>query len=346
MAAAEGSVSTQAALLTAGGTRLTSGGSPGLVDGLQPPRFESFKAAEGMLPRAPDQVAIDQATAQREHLRVGQQIVIAGRSPARTYTISGISRFAGAESFGGASVALVTIAQAQYIAGEPGLYNGINVAATPGVARKRSPPASALRCRTRSSCAPAPRKPPNQTQELEEDLGFLRTFLLIFAYVAIVVGAFIIFNTFSITVAQRTREFGLLRTLGASRGQIMRSVVVEGLMLGVLGSVAGLAIGVGLAPALNGLFKAFGADLPDNGTVLEARTVIISLLVGTVVTVAAGFFPLCARPECPRIAAMREGVPIPPRPIPSRRVLIIRFAIASRGDRGHHARSRRASAWC
>ena len=112
-----------------------------------------------------------------------------------------------------------------------------------------------------------------------------------FAYVALVVGAFIIFNTFSITVAQRTREFGLLRTLGASRGQIMRSVVVEGLLLGALGAVVGLAIGVGLAPALDGLFKAFGADLPDNGTVLESRTVIVSLLVGIGVTVVAGLLP-------------------------------------------------------
>ena len=120
----------------------------------------------------------------------------------------------------------------------------------------------------------------NQTSELEEKLGFLRTFLLVFAYVALLVGAFIIFNTFSITVAQRMREFGLLRTLGASRAQIMRSVVAEGLLLGVAGSVVGLLAGLGLAPALDGLFKAFGADLPDNGTVLETRTVIVSLRRG------------------------------------------------------------------
>ena len=135
----------------------------------------------------------------------------------------------------------------------------------------------------------------NQTSELEEQLGFLRTFLLIFAYVALVVGAFIIFNTISITVAQRTREFGLLRTLGASRGQIMRAVVEEGLLLGVVGAVIGLFAGIGLAPALDGLFKAFGADLPDNGTVLEARTVIVSLGVGIVVTVARGLLPGAAR---------------------------------------------------
>ena len=159
----------------------------------------------------------------------------------------------------------------------------------------------------------------NQTSELEEQLGFLRTFLLVFAYVALVVGAFIIFNTISITVAQRTREFGLLRTLGASRGQIMRAVVEEGLLLGIVGAVIGLFAGIGLAPALDGLFKAFGADLPDNGTVLEARTVIVSLGVGIVVTVLAGFFPALRATRVPPIAAMREGVQIPPRaPLPTR----------------------------
>jgi putative ABC transport system permease protein len=324
VAAASGSVSTGAALLHTDGKRLTSGGAPGLVDGVQPARFEAFKASSGHLPSAAGQVAVDQATAQREHLKIGERIVIAGRSPAKTYTISGIARFAGSESFGGTTVALVTIDQVQYVAGEPGVYNGINVAAAAGVSPEelarhvRAALPSTLIVRTGAQEAA------NQTSELEEQLGFLRTFLLIFAYVALVVGAFIIFNTFSITVAQRTHEFGLLRTLGASRTQVMRSVVFEGLLLGVGGAIAGLFIGIALAPGLDQLFKAFGADLPDNGTVLETRTVVVSLLVGIVVTVIAGFFPALRATRVPPIAAMREGVSIPPRPLPSRRVLILR----------------------
>jgi putative ABC transport system permease protein len=151
------------------------------------------------------------------------------------------------------------------------------------------------------------------TSDLEGNLSFLRTFLLVFAYVALVVGAFIIFNTFSITVAQRTREFGLLRTLGASRRQIMRAVIGEGLLLGVVGAVLGLFLGLALAPALDQLFKAFGADLPKNGTVLETRTVVVSLLVGIVVTVLAGLPPALRATRVPPLAAMREGVEIPPR---------------------------------
>jgi putative ABC transport system permease protein len=319
VAAASGAISSRAALLTTGGKRLTSSGAFGLVDAVQPPRFEAFTAAHGHLPRAAGQVAIDQATAQREHLRLGRQIVIAGRSPARRYTIAGIARFAGSESFGGTSVVLVVPRQAQYVAGEPGRYDSINVAAGSGV----SPQALAARVRAALprtlTVRTGAQEAANQTSELEEKLGFLRTFLLIFAYVALVVGAFIIFNTCSITVAQRTREFGLLRTLGASRGQIMRAVIEEGLLLGVVGAMIGLLGGIGLAPALDGLFKAFGADLPDNGTILEARTVIVSLSVGIVVTVLAGFFPALRATRVPPIAAMREGVQLERRRRPIRR---------------------------
>jgi putative ABC transport system permease protein len=326
VAAASGGVSTRATLLTTSGKRISST-APSLVDAVQPARFESFTAVQGHLPNAADEVAIDQATAKREHLSVGEQLVVAGAAPARRYTISGIAKFAGSESFGGTSVALLLPAQAQYVAGEPGEYDSINVAADPAI----TPEALAVRVRAALPSTLIVRtgaqEAANQTSELEEKLGFLRTFLLIFAYVALVVGAFIIFNTFSITVAQRTREFGLLRTLGASRRQIMRSVVEEGLLLGIAGSVVGLFAGIGLAPALDGLFKAFGADLPDNGTVLETRTVIVSLGVGIVITVLAGFFPAMRATRVPPMAAMREGVQIPPRPLPTRRALIIRFAL-------------------
>ncbi len=327
VAAASGSVTAEGALLTTAGKRLTSGGAPAIIDAVQPPRFEAFTAVKGHLPSAADEVSIDEGTASREHLRLGQQVVIAGRSPARRYTISAIAKFAGSESLGGASVALLVPQQAQYVAGEPGAWQSINVAAIPGVspsqlaARVRAALPATLTVRTGAQEAA------NQTSELEEKVGILRTFLLVFAYVALLVGAFIIFNTISITVAQRTREFGLLRTLGASRGQILRAVVEEGVLLGIVGAVIGLFAGIGLAPALDGLFKAFGADLPDNGTVLEARTVIVSLGVGIVVTVAAGLLPALRATRVPPIAAMREGVQIPPRAPLSKRVLIIRFAL-------------------
>ncbi len=154
-----------------------------------------------------------------------------------------------------------------------------------------------------------------KTSELESNLSFLRTFLLVFAYVALVVGAFIIFNTFSITVAQRTREFGLLRTLGRlACGRSCSSVVYEGLLLGRRRRDPRAARRASrVARGLDQLFKAFGADLPDSGTVLETRTIVVSLLVGVGVTVLAGLPPALRATRVPPLAAMREGVEIPRR---------------------------------
>jgi putative ABC transport system permease protein len=325
VAEAAGAIFTPATFLDLHHKRLTKGGAPAFVSAQVPKRFESFAPIEGRFATSPGEVAIDQATASRSHLKIGQQMIVAGLAPARTYTIVGIVKFGGGESFGGAGAAILTPTEAQRVVGEQGSFDQIDVAAQAGVT-----PAQ-LRDRIRAELPPTvdvrtgAQQAATDSANLEDNLSFLRTFLLVFAYVSLVVGAFIIFNTFSITVAQRTREFGLLRTLGSSRSQIMRSVVFEGLLLGVGGSVLGLLGGIALAPALDGLFKAFGADLPDNGTVLETRTIVVSLLVGTIVTVLAGLTPAVRATRVPPLAAMREGIGIPPRPLPTRRVLIARF---------------------
>ena len=121
----------------------------------------------------------------------------------------------------------------------------------------------------------------DDAEELDEGMGIIRKFLLAFGGIALLVGAFVIFNTLSITVAQRTREFATLRTLGASRKQVLRSVMLEGLVIGLLASVIGLVLGLGLAKGMIALFSALGVDLPDASTVFAPRTVIVSLLLGT-----------------------------------------------------------------
>ncbi|MCW3068109.1 MAG: transporter permease [Solirubrobacterales bacterium] len=327
---AAGSIFTPGTFLDVHGKRLTNGGAPAFVASESPKRFESFKPVQGHLPLGPDEVAIDEQTAKRHTLKLGQQMIVAGSAPAKRYTIVGITRFGGGESFGGAGAAILTPTEAQRVVGLPGHFDQIEVAAESNPAHPVS--ANELRGRIRAAL-PATvdvrtgaQQAAKDTSDLESNLGFLRTFLLVFAYVALVVGAFIIFNTFSITVAQRTREFGLLRTLGASRRQIMQSVVYEGLLLGVVGAVLGLLGGLVLAPALNELFKAFGAELPHNGTVVETRTIVVSLLVGTVVTLLAGLPPALRATRVPPLAAMREGVEIPPRVL-SARGLIVRLAI-------------------
>jgi putative ABC transport system permease protein len=312
VAEASGGIFTPATLLDANRKRLSSGHSPAFINALVAKRFEAFKAISGRFPQGPDEVALDQATVRRANVKLGQQIIVAGRASAKRYTVVGVVQFGGGESFGGAGLALLTLPEAQRVVGEQGRFDHIDVAAVNGV----SPETLRARIRARLPHTVDVRTGEQQaeknTSNLEENLGFLRTFLLVFAYVALVVGAFIIFNTFSITVAQRTREFGLLRTLGASRRQIMRTVVAEGLLLGVLGAVLGLFAGIGLAPALDQLFKAFGADIPDNGTVLETRTIVVSLLVGTIVTVLAGMPSALRATRVSPLAAMREGVEIQP----------------------------------
>jgi putative ABC transport system permease protein len=309
VAVASGEIFSIVSLFDAHGKRLNSR-APSFVASTLPARFENFSAVSGTLPASSIDVAVDQAAAQRDSLKVGQTLRVAGAGASRIYRIAGIVKFAGSPSFGGAGVALVTPSQAQYIAGEPGQWDELVVAATPSVS------SNVLRARIRAVLPPTLdvrtglQQAAKQTSDLESQLGFLRTFLLIFAYVSLFVGAFIIFNTFSITVAQRTREFGLLRTLGATRGQVVRSVVAEGVMLGLGGAAVGLLAGIGLAPALDQLFKAFGADLPDSGTVIAFRTVWVSLLAGTAVTVIAGLLPALRAARVTPIAAMREGVPL------------------------------------
>ena len=327
VAEATGAIFTPASFLDVNGKRLTTGGAPAFVASEQPPRFESFKPIEGRFPLNSDEVAIDQATAERANLKIGQQMIVAGSAPAKRYTIVGILKFGGGQSFGGAGAAIMTPAEAQRVVGESGRFDQLNVAARPGVSPE------ALRARLRAQLPQTvevrtgTQQAAKDSSNLEENLSFIRTFLLIFAYVSLFVGAFIIFNTFSITVAQRTREFGLLRTLGGSRAQIMRAVVIEGLLLGTFGAILGLLGGIALAPALDQLFKSFGADLPDSGTVLETRTIVVSLAVGIGVTVLAGLAPALRATRVPPLAAMREGVAIPPRPLPTRRMLILRFIL-------------------
>jgi putative ABC transport system permease protein len=149
------------------------------------------------------------------------------------------------------------------------------------------------------------------SKELDEGMAYIRYFLLGFGAIALFVGAFVIFNTLSITVAQRTREFATLRTLGASRKQVLRSVRIEGFAIGLLASVIGLLLGLGVAKGMLALFSAMGVDLPDGGTVFGLKTVIVSLLVGTGVTLLATVLPARRATRIPPIAAVREGSALP-----------------------------------
>ena len=146
----------------------------------------------------------------------------------------------------------------------------------------------------------------------KHEISKIRTFLLVFGGIALLVGAFVIFNTLSITVAQRTRELATLRTLGASRKQVMRSVVVEGLVLGIVASAIGLVVGYGIAKGMIVLVDALGVELPKGHTVVATRTVLVSMGLGVGITLLASILPARRATRVPPIAAVREGATLPP----------------------------------
>ena len=294
-----------ATVLTPQGKKIGQGGI--IASRRDDQRYELFDVAEGQLPSAAGQVAIDRSTAKRKHLKVGDQVLIAAQTPKQAFRIVGIIKIQGVDSLGGAPVAMLTLPEAQRITGKVGQLDEIDATVRKGAdaqAVKRELSAKlgpTVHVRTGSEEAAS------QSKDIRDNLGFLQTALLAFAGISLFVGAFIIFNTFSITVAQRAREFGLLRTLGASRAQVMRSVLGEGLVLGFVGAALGIALGIGLAAGLRALFKAIGFELPSNGTVIESRTIIVSIVVGVVVTMLATLAPAIRATRVPPVAALREG---------------------------------------
>ena len=159
-------------------------------------------------------------------------------------------------------------------------------------------------------------------------------FLLAFGGIALVVGGFVIANTLAITIAQRTRELATLRTLGASRRQVLASVVLEAVVVGAVASIAGIFVGLGLAEGLKALLDAIGVELPAAGTVVAARTIVVSLAVGVLVTLFASLRPALRATRVPAIAAVREGAVLP-------RSRLARLGAAP-GARGGRRRGRRA----
>src|SRR3712207_6115950 len=188
-----------------------------------------------------------------------------------------------------------------------GELDGISVQAAPGI----SPPELSRRIARmlppRVVVETGQQAAARQSQDIKDNLSFFRVILLVFGGVALLVGSFLIFNTFSITVAQRIRELGMLRTLGATRGQILRSMILEAGVIGLLGSLLGVLAGIGFAAGLNAIFKSFGIDLPNTGMVIESRTVIVSLVIGLVVTLASALTPALRATRVSPMAALLEA---------------------------------------
>jgi putative ABC transport system permease protein len=267
----------------------------------------TLELRSGKAPSHPDDVVIDAATARKYHLSVGERISIVVKQGVEEFTISGIAGFGDADNLGGATLALFETSTAQRVLGREHEFDEIDVVAADGVSvtQLRAQIQDVLPKGVEAVTSTAVAN--EQSDQLQEGLGFFRTALLVFAAIALFVGAFIIFNTFSIIVAQRTRELGLLRALGASRRQVMTSVVAEAFVVGLFASGVGILAGIGIAVGLQGLLSAFNIDLPSTSTQLEVRTIAASLIVGTVVTVVASVVPARRAAKIAPVQALRES---------------------------------------
>ncbi|MFL5959969.1 MAG: ABC transporter permease [Gaiellaceae bacterium] len=312
--AAEGSVtSDKVQLVGRDGKVIETGGAPPLGFSVNPrdQRFNPTALTAGKWPRDAGQIVIDNHTAGDKGFKVGDAIGVQTNGPVRQFRIVGIAKFVGVGSTGGATFAVFATKTAQEVFGKVGRLDLIRIQAEPGVGTSKLvgeikpllPPTATVR---------------NAAQQVSQDrknlgglIDFLRYALLGFAGIALFVGAFVIANTLSITVTQRTREFATLRTLGATRRQVLASVLLEGVVIGVIASLIGLFLGLGLAKVLNRLFIMIGIDLPQGSTVFATRTIVVSILAGTLITVVASLRPARRATRVPPIAAVREGSVLP-----------------------------------
>lgn len=251
-------------------------------------------------PNGPGEVGMDVDTAREHGFAVGDRVRVLLAGPAQDFELVGLFGIGDAVDFGAFTYAAFDLATAQEAFGAPGALDRINVVGTPGVKP------SALRDRVAEAVGPA------YAVELAEDaaesvgqtvrdlLEVLTTVLLGFAAIGVVIAGLLVFNTFTIVVAQRTRELGLLRIIGASRNQVIGALVLEALLVGVVASVVGVFLGIGVAAALLAGVQAIGLEVPEGALVVESRTVIVAMGVGVLVTVAAALWPaLRASREAP-----------------------------------------------
>ncbi|MEO7420794.1 MAG: FtsX-like permease family protein [Ornithinibacter sp.] len=256
------------------------------------------------------EVVLDPSTARKSGYRLGEsiQVITSSEQPRVEATLVGTASFGGS-SLVGASVVMFDTSDAQRIyAGGKDEFSAIWVTAATGTsqAELRDAVRKVLPKGTRAQTGDAIST--KAASRIDTALSFVTTFLLVFAGVALTVGAFLIVNTFSILVAQRSRELALLRAIGASRRQVARSVLFEASIVGLVGSVTGIALGFVLATGIKVLFGRVGLDLGSAPLVLRPRTIVVSLLVGLLVTLAAAYLPARRAGRVPPVAAMRDDV--------------------------------------
>jgi putative ABC transport system permease protein len=302
-------------------------GAPGLAcayrSGPAAHGLNGLSISAGRAPAKAGEITLDPQTAKNAGYEVGDTVslVTSGPQPSMKATMVGVGSFAGG-SMAGATLTMFDMRTAQQLfQGGKDVYSDIWVTAGEGVSQAQ------LRDRVQASlpagveALTGDKAADEAATEINQALSFISTFLLVFAGVSLVVGSFLIINTFSILVAQRTRELALFRALGASRRQVSRSVLFEALVMGFIGSTVGLGFGFALALGIKALFAQLGLDLSGSPLVFQPRTAIAAYLVGMLVTAFAAYLPGRRASRISPVEAMRDDVAMPERSI-RRRTLV------------------------
>ena len=270
------------------------------------PALNAYHLVSGRGPQRSGEVALDAHSAKVGKYRVGDEVRLLTKSGPTTAHLVGIAKFGKYDSAAGSTSVFFTLADAQRWVGDAGQYRGIAVVAKEGVSQDavRSAITKALPRGTEAITGAALTK--ESQDQVASFLNVFKTVLVVFALIALFVCSFIIYNTFSILVAQRVRENALLRAIGASRRQVMAALVAEALGIGLIASVLGAVVGLALASGLKTLLHGLGVPLPANGLAVRPSALIIGIGAGTVVSVAAGWFPARRGGRVPPIAAMRD----------------------------------------
>jgi putative ABC transport system permease protein len=263
----------------------------------------------GRAPSGPGEVVIDVTSARENDIALGSDVKVLFHGPAEVFTVVGTVGFGGQDDLGGSTAAYFDTATAQRVLGKPDAFDHVIVSADPGV------DAAELTRRLNASLPEGTEAVTGRTVAQEssdaiaKDLGFVTKMFLGFAGIAVFVASFIIWNTFTMTVSQRSREIALLRAVGATRRQVLRGLLLEALLLGFGASVIGLGLGVVVAKGLSALMSVVGFAVPSASTQIHLRTIVVSLLVGTLVTVVAALSPARRATKVLPVEALREAVP-------------------------------------
>ncbi len=309
----QGSVEDSARLVDENGKAIGNA-DEGVAIGVDPAADQSLnplKLVTGRWPQGDGQIAIDKATADGQQFEVGQTVQAFGDGPVVQYRVSGIVRFGSIDSIGSTTISVFDLATAQRLFDKRGKLDLIRVDAKQGVSEEeligQIEPLLSGTTQVKSATAQAAA----DSEDTQQGTNIIKYILIGFGGIALFVGSFVIANTLAITVAQRIRELATLRTLGASRHQVLGSVVLEAVVIGLVGSIIGLFLGLALAIGLKELLNASGLELPSSGIVFSTRTIVVSLGVGVLIAVLASLRPAFRATRIEPIAAVREGAVMP-----------------------------------